>query len=180
MLIANLPVASPQGHPDRLRLFVGVLPMGLNSSSGSKRSGGRRKGLLNAHWTEYQAAKKTWAMMLANAVPSDFPGFGVQLLKLTVVRFGPAPLDRDNLWSSMKMIFDGLISAKVLRDDSERCTPMIAVEQVVELNRDRQGLLIDVRPLTLQEIAEYEDARRLLYSLPRPFAGHISGEFSPN
>lgn len=178
MIYQTYPDSPTTTLPPRLRLFVGALPMGLNSAK-SRNGGRRRNGLLSAHWTEYQAAKKSWATLLMSSVPHDFPGFGSHLLGLRVVRFGPAPLDRDNLWASMKMVFDGLKHAGVIPDDNERCVPFMDVRQVIELNDSRQGLTIDVWPLSLQEIQAYEAVRRQLAAYPRPRAGSVFGEFSP-
>lgn len=164
---------------EMLVLKIGLLPPGLNSSGGGSKTKRRTKGLLSMHHTEYSDIKKQWASIIQNAVgiatPEGWKGFGAGPVWMTVVRFSTGIMDRDNLYSSMKVVMDGLVRAGVFADDNEVVLPWPRIIQVKVSRQDHCGLVIVMRRMTDQEYNETVALRSWARSIGHPTTGEVSG-----
>jgi Holliday junction resolvase RusA-like endonuclease len=167
------------GSNPMLVLRIGALPPGLNSSGGGSKNKKRSEGLLHMHFTDYSDMKKQWASIVQNAVqmgtPVGWEGFGVGPVWMMVVRFSTGVMDMDNLYSSMKVVLDGLVRAGVMLDDNEVILPWPRIVQVKVPRMEQSGLIIAIRKMTNEEINEVVTMRTWAKSIGTPTAGITDG-----
>ena len=74
-------------------------------------------GRTNNHWSDRAKEAKQWQTAVMAMVGSQRPPSPLSLARLVLTRFSSVPPDPDGLVSGFKHIIDGLVHARVLKDD---------------------------------------------------------------
>lgn len=116
----------------KLELKINQLPRSLNKS-------------LRTHYHQYNKLKKQWHdIMIIESRFKGLPNTPLTKAKLKIVRHNFRMLDYDGLVGSLKPVVDGLIEAKVIKDDSWGVLGQWEVNQVFRSKKDGPLLEIEV------------------------------------
>jgi len=69
------------------------------------------------HWSIRARSKKEWEIRVRGALGRNIPAEPLERAEIACVRFSSSEPDHDNLVASFKPLIDGLVKARVIRDD---------------------------------------------------------------
>lgn len=110
----------------------------------SRNSGGRGMHWAIISWWTDQFKRLTWALCLQAKIPKL--GRDGRRVRIELVNYAIAPMDRDNLYSCAKPIIDGVVKAGVVIDDSDRYVDVICRNEKVGHRADQKVELVIFNP----------------------------------
>lgn len=118
-------------EPYRLVIEVPECPENLNRA-------------MRMNWKERMRRKRYWHDVIWKLCLGKCPAGPLEKFKIRITRYGARMLDFDGLVGSMKPLVDGLIHARVIKDDGWIRTGVWDVGQEFRPKKDGEAVVLEV------------------------------------